>query len=316
MRSIRLLCFLLLCCAASAALAASDTPRARVDGVARAIEDAYFDPARGHEIADGLRAAAAAGAFDALANADALADALTVRLRPLDGHLRVRAARAGEVAPRHRGQPRVEAITDGILRVEVAAGGIGVLGLRAFADFAFGRDDQPERKAIDAALARLAGTRAMVIDLRGNRGGAPAMVGYLASAFLPRGADVFNTFRHRGGSDSEAPAEWYAKPRADVPLYVVVDHGTGSAAESFAYTLQQVGRATIVGERSGGAANPGAPVATPEGLVVFVPTGSPVNPISHDNWEGVGVRPDVPASSAGALDAALELAREAVASAG
>src|SRR3546814_19166048 len=64
-------------------------------------------------------------------------------------------------------------------------------------------------------------------------------------------------------------------------------------AESFAYTLQQAGRATIVGEASGGAANPGAPVATREGLAVFVPTGSTVNPFSGGNWEGTGVQLDV-----------------------
>src|SRR3546814_10525604 len=82
-------------------------------------------------------------------------------------------------------------------------------------------------------------------------------------------------------------------PRPTVPLYVVVNARTASAAKSFAYTLQQAGRATIVGEASGGAANPGAPVATREALAVFVTTGSPVNPSSGGNWECTGVQPDV-----------------------
>src|SRR5690606_41154168 len=125
---------------------------------------------------------------------------------------------------------------------------------------------------------------------RGNRGGSPAMVGYLASAFVARGADIFNTFHSRDVAHSEAPADWYHAPRPTVPLYVVVNGHTGSAAESFAYTLQQAGRATVVGETSGGAANPGGPVPTPGGLEVFVPTGSPVNPFSGGNWEGTGVQ--------------------------
>src|SRR3546814_20485654 len=95
------------------------------------------------------------------------------------------------------------------------------------------------------------------------------MVGYLASAFVARGADIFNTFHSRAGTQSEAPADWYDAPRPTVPLYVVVNARTASAAESFAYTLQQAGRATIVGEASGGAANPGAPGAPREGLAVF-----------------------------------------------
>src|SRR3546814_10548708 len=63
---------------------------------------------------------------------------------------------------------------NGITRVEVLAGSIGVLGLRGFADFEFGRDDQPAREAIDAALRQLAHADAVVFDLRGNRGGSPA----------------------------------------------------------------------------------------------------------------------------------------------
>ncbi len=200
---------------------------------------------------------------------------------------------------------------NGIDRVDILDGNVGVLGLRGFADFEFGRDDQPARRAIDAALRRLADADALVIDLRGNRGGSPAMVGYLASAFVAPGSGIFNTFHSREGTQSEAPAQWHAAPRPALPLYVVIDARTGSAAESFAYTLQQADRATIVGETSGGAANPGGPIGTGGGLMVFVPTGSPVNPISHGNWEGVGVRPDVPVESAEALDAALRLARTA-----
>src|SRR3546814_16666242 len=84
-------------------------------------------------------------------------------------------------------------------------------------------------------------------------------------------------------------------------------------AESFAYTLQQAGRATIVGEASGGAPNPGAPVATREGLAVFAPPGSPVNPFSGGNWEGTGVQPDVRVPPAQPFDAPLPRAPPAAA---
>jgi len=308
-----LLLSLLLAC--PAAMAADTTARMRVAGVAQAIEDHYFDAGRGREIADGLRSAADAGAFDAQASAQALADALTARLEPLDRHFRVRVAHAGERQPAAQRRPPPEAVADGgITGVEVMPGNIGVLGLREFAHFEFDRDDAPARRAIDAALEKLSDATAVVIDLRGNRGGSPAMVGYLASAFVARGADIFNTFHSRAGTQSEAPADWYRAPRPAVPLYVVIDARTGSAAESFAYTLQQAGRATIVGETSGGAANPGGPVPTPGGLEVFVPTGSPVNPFSGGNWEGAGVQPGVRVPSAQALDAALRLARDATAS--
>jgi C-terminal processing protease CtpA/Prc len=310
-RTALLLLSLLLAC--PGALAADATPRSQVAGVAQAIEDHYFDADRGRDIAQGLRSAADAGAFDAQSSPQALAEALTARLKPLDRHFRVHVLREGERKTlAQRGPPPDAAPDSGIARVEVLAGDIGLLGLRGFADFEFGRDDQPARQAIDAALQKLAHADAVVVDLRGNRGGSPAMVGYLASAFVARGADIFNTFHSRAGTFSEAPADWYRAPRTTVPLYVVIDARTGSAAESFAYTLQQAGRATIVGETSGGAANPGAPIATREGLAVFVPTGSPLNPFSGGNWEGTGVQPDVRAPSAEAFDVALRLARAAV----
>lgn len=301
---------------------AGHTPRAQVAGVAHAIEACYFDADRGRQFADGLRAAADAGSFDAMTDPEAVASALTARLKPLDRHFRVQVAHEGDAgslrdagsAPGRMSAPARRMLGpggDGIERVDILPGNIGLLALREFADFEFGRDDQPPRQAIDAALQRLSATDATVIDLRGNHGGAPAMVGYLASAFVPRGAKIFNIFHGREGTQSEAPLEWHATPRTRVPLFVLVDAHTGSAAESFAYTLQQARRATIVGEPSGGAANPGGPVATPEGLVVFVPTATPVNPVSHGNWEGTGVQPDLRATSAAALDAALGLARKA-----
>ena len=290
---------------------AGNTPRAQVAGVAHAIEDRYFDADRGHQFADGLRAAAAAGSFDAMTDPGTLASALTARLKPLDRHFRVQVPREGDADPRRGPGLPPGSGGDGIERIDILPGNVGLLALRGFADFEFGRDDQPPRQAIDAALQRLSTTDAMVIDLRGNHGGAPAMVGYLASAFVPRGAKIFNIFHSREGTQSEAPLEWHATPRTRVPLFVLVDAHTGSAAESFAYTLQQARRATIVGEPSGGAANPGGFIATPEGLLVFVPTATPVNPMSHGNWEGTGVQPDVRATSAAALDAALGLARKA-----
>ena len=135
------------------------------------------------------------------------------------------------------------------------------------------------------------------------------MVGYLASAFVAPGSDIYNTFRTRGVSLSEAPARPYATPRTQVPLYVLVDGGTASAAESFAYTLRSAGRAIVVGERSAGAANPGAMIDIGEGFSVFVSDGTPVNPITHANWEATGIAPDVAVASKDALETASRLAR-------
>ena len=288
---------------------AAPVPRERVDAVADAIAANYFDAARGKAIADDLRRDAASGTFDALAP-QALADTLTARLRPLDRHFRVRweggvASAAPTSGPRRPPPPA----NHGIAVVETLPGDIGHLRLSQFAHFEFDDANAPERAAIDDALARLAGTRAMIVDLRGCRGGSPSMVGYLASAFVAPGANIYNTFHTRTQTLSEAPQTPYATPRTRVPLYVLVDGGTASAAESFAYTLQGARRATVVGERTAGAANPGAMIDIGQGFSVFVSDGSPVNPVTRTNWEGTGIAPDVAVASDDALDKALQLAR-------
>jgi Flp pilus assembly protein TadD len=48
-----------------------------------------------------------------------------------------------------------------------------------------------------------------------------------------------------------------------------------------------------------------------ETLVIFVPTGRAINPVTKTNWEGVGVEPDVPTRPDDALERVLPLAREA-----
>ena len=71
-------------------------------------------------------------------------------------------------------------------------------------------------------------------------------------------------------------------------------------------------RATIVGETTGGGAHPGDMVSLPLGLTVFVPSGRAINPITHTNWEGTGVKPDVAVPADAALETAHKLARENV----
>ncbi|MDO9338503.1 MAG: S41 family peptidase [Caulobacter sp.] len=321
---IRAAAFALALLTPAAALAQSAPPPREVAArAAKAIEDLYFDPARAGAIAADLRKEAAAGKYDRLTDPRDLATTLTDRLRPLDGHFSVtydpgrRQPRPGPgpaggpppgpIAEDEAGEAR---IAYGFGRVEMLPGAIGYINMSAFADFA--SDDAPARRAADAALTLVSGADAVIIDLRFNGGGSPAMVGYLASAFTPRGAEIFNTFHSREGTESEAPATWSARPRTDVPVFILVSGRTGSAAESFPYTLQAARRAVVVGEPTGGAANPGGPADLGDGFSIFISRGAPINPITRANWEGVGVKPDVAVPAAEALGRAHILALEAV----
>lgn len=309
-----------IACVLASTAQAAPPPRETVGGVAKAIEDNYFDPAKGKAVADGLRAAAAKGEFDSLTDPRDLSRVLSERLRPLDHHFNV--AWQPEDAPRPAGSPppasrlsyedELRRGAYGFRRIEMLPGAVGYIDMRGHADFAFGNPDDPARRAIDAALQLVSGADAVIIDLRDNGGGSPAMVGYLVSAFTPKDAKIYNVFHSREGTESERPAETYARPRLDVPLYILTSARTGSAAEATAYTLQAAKRATIVGETSAGAANPGGPAPVGGGFSVFVSRGAPINAVTKANWEGVGVKPDVAVPAADALVKAQILALEAV----
>jgi hypothetical protein len=64
----------------------------------------------------------------------------------------------------------------------------------------------------------------------------------------------------------------------------------------------------VVGEVTGGGANPGGPVPLGHQFFVNMPGGQAVNPVTGTSWEGVGVKPDISVTAAGALRKAHELA--------
>lgn len=314
-KSLALAAVLILTGGSALAQPATPAPRDTVTAIAGQIRDLYFSAERGDAIADALEAEAASGRYDALTDPRDLAATLTTRLRPEDAHFNVaydpNAPRGGPAAagPSRRGSVDLDRISNyGFARVEVLPGNIGLIEMRFFANIDFNDPADPARRAADAALAMVANTDAVIFDVRNNGGGAPSMVGYLVSAFTPADADIYNVFHNREGTERENPGDYYDTPRLSVPLYVLTSGRTGSAAEAFPYTLQAADRATIVGEATGGAANPGGPVPVPGGFTVFISGGSPVNPITGRNWEGTGVIPDVETSAADALRRAQLLA--------
>ena len=295
------------------------TPRVVVAQIAEVIRQGYFNPAQAEVIASAIVAEANAGRYDALTDPRDLQEALTQRLKGYDRHFSVTAPlpatdAPASSAPTLRPVPFPVGVArrgQGFRAVEILPGNIGLIDMRMFIDFD-GPDDAA-RKYADAVLQLVSNTDAVIFDMRENGGGSPAMVGYLVSAFVGPDADVYATFHSREGTESEAPAQPYAHPRLEVPVYVLTSGRSGSAAEAFAYTLQAARRATVVGETSAGAANPGGPAITPSGYRIFVSNGTPINPITRTNWEGVGVKPDVETSAAQALDVAWQaaLARQA-----
>lgn len=121
---------------------------------------------------------------------------------------------------------------------------------------AFGDHTAADLDAALAAIERQAGDglRGLVIDLRGNPGGLLSAACETCDRFLDEGV-IVSTAGRRSGGGAEASTMRRAEPGvalAGVPLTVLVDGLTASAAEIVAACLQDHGRATIVGSRTFG----------------------------------------------------------------
>jgi hypothetical protein len=163
--------------------------------------------------------------------------------------------------------------------------------------------------AYDAAMRFLKGGDAAIIDLRGNGGGSHGAVQYLVSHFL--GGDTLEMTFLRGdgpASQSRTLEHLPAGRLTGKPLYVLIDGGTASAGEAFAYDVQQFKLGELVGARTAGGANNNKLVPIAPSFMLSVSYGRPVHPVSQTNWEGTGVEPSVPAAPEQALEVAEALA--------
>jgi C-terminal processing protease CtpA/Prc len=91
-------------------------------------------------------------------------------------------------------------------------------------------------------------------------------------------------------------------------VYLVTSHRTYSGCEAFAYALQAQRRAITVGEDTQGAAHLTVPIPISEHFTLAVPFGRSVNPVTHTDWEGKGVHPNIAAPAAQATEVAYRQA--------
>ncbi|NRB47648.1 MAG: S41 family peptidase [Saprospiraceae bacterium] len=257
-----------------------------------------------------------AGAFASKTDLSSFAEALTQEVQSInkDKHMRIWPTPPYE-APENTPERLVEehlnrlergrSMVGGFKAVKKLDGNVGYFDLRGFAPVSIGAP------IADQYMSLLSTSDAIIVDLRKNGGGSPAMVQYLCSYFFDERVHLNSLYWRQGDRTQEfwTLDEVGGKKLPDVPLFVLTSSRTFSGAEEFSYNMQTRKRATLVGETTGGGANPGGGFSINPDLTVFIPTGAAVNPVTGTNWEGVGVIPEVKTSADDALDKALELAK-------
>lgn len=289
-----------------------------IDATITAFNEYYVDPVVAKKIEADLRARLAKGTFDTITDGPGFARALNAALLSVshDKHIGVDflPARLPPPAPpspqeEARMREQMKATHCGFKPAQHLPGNIGLLAFNSFPSPDLCGDEA------SAALNSLGNADAIIFDLRANGGGSPAMVNYIASYLFAGRTHLTDVWTRKTDTTEEfwtrtdLPGARYAKQ----PVFILTSARTFSGAEDFSYSLQALKRAVIVGETTGGGAHPvsGRPVG--DGFTVRVPFAKTVNPVTHGNWEGVGVEPNVKVSASEALETAQKLAATALA---
>lgn len=301
------------------AVTAPDPARTVAEGAAAKLEAAYVYPSRAREAAELVRRNAAQGAYDGLRDG-ALAGRVTADLATVLHDKHVRLEYSADVLPQatsSKESPEQRAAFEafmreagyGLGRVAHAPGNVGYLDVRFFPE-----SDAAPSTVFDGMVNALAYSDAIIIDLRRNHGGSPGSIARLLSHFLPPKTHV-NDFVGRGDGEARVVESTYTGavpgPRITAPVYVLTSHETFSGGEECAYDFQALERGTLIGEVTGGGANPGHDARIDDHFEIFVPTERARNPITMTNWEGVGVKPDLPTARDRALATAYGMALDA-----
>jgi hypothetical protein len=194
---------------------------------------------------------------------------------------------------------------------------------------------------IDNAYERIAAERpsALIIDLRGNGGGAFAvkpLVEHVIDEPLDAGFFISQVWNRQHDSLPSTDAVlatptwdgwsiiafWKAvqesdivriqfnpvQPNFDGPVYVLLDERSASATELAADAFRSSGITTLIGQRSAGEMLSQSMFDVADGFIVSLPVADYYS-VAHGRIEGAGVPVDVEASSAQALEVAKQLAR-------
>lgn len=273
-----------------------------IDSVVKLLNERYIFPETAKQMELFLRKQQLKKVYDTFSNGNSFAAQLTADLRSICNDKHVSIGYSAEAVPIQRGNfmqiseeeragyaewLRIE--NYGVNKLDVLKGNIGYIDFQFLCGTEFAGDFYA------AMMNYVQHTDALIIDFRHCRGAmSDNVISFLCSYFF---ADKIHlndlywreqNFTQQTWTQVVVPGKKYLNK----PVYVLTSGSTFSGAEEMAYDLKNLKRATIIGEVTGGGANPGGSIGITDHFNMFLPVGKAINPITKTNWEGVGVQPD------------------------
>ncbi len=250
------------------------------------FRDEYLWPDKGRRIAEELAAQVQAGFYARQDGAEDFVALLNRELYLLSHDLHLSVSLHEDKEEPHSGSPRSVPT--------LARTGDNIVQLKLDS---FPEPDESFRKRLQDVLDSIGSAAGLVIDLRDNAGGSDDCVNLLLGAFFAKRTHLATS--HRWNSD---PVELYADPLpcsaslSQTPLVVLTSRATFSAAEIFTQRLQDHGRAQVTGEGTSGAAHRTMTYRMCDIFLLHWPWEYSCHARSGQDLEGIGIRPDLPAS--------------------
>ncbi|KAL3051097.1 hypothetical protein OYC64_001386 [Pagothenia borchgrevinki] len=197
------------------------------------------------------------------------------------------------------------------IKLDILEGNIGYLRI----DHILGEEvaEKVGPLLLDLVWNKILPTSALIFDLRytgsGDITGVPYLVSYFTDAESVIHIDsVYDRLSNTTTKLNSLTTLLGARYELSKPLILLTSKNTKGIAEDVAYCLQNLKRATIVGEKTaGGSVKIDKFKVGDTDFYITVPTAKSINPITGSSWEVTGVTPDVEVNAEDALATAIKI---------